>query len=441
MIKQVQFQGNLMTYITKQSNLQNIINYIPMAETAKVAIVRPTRHFSVVTADNPDMVKTIELQNAYVREKLNEIIEPLKGKELEQKKQIFIKEFQKMLSYQAHKEQLNLISKLKEEGIPIAELLEDKGKLANGEFNFYTDQIFATDTGQYYVSNGALKFLPSNFKNHQRRGEERLAIIQAKNFGAEVLPLFSISGKKLNFEGGDIRQMVGRKLFFVGQGHRSDPETSKLIAKITGYYVIPIILIQEQFYHLDCCFLPLPNDAAVIYEGEYILNEAGETICNEHGWPVIIPGTETMSDNSRALIRTIYSNDKLILISKAEALAFATNAAILQNTLDNRFKMFVNGENREDILDKQQAILDHTISYTDEHLEKIKEVTSDQMDIVEIPFQTMHSSGGSVRCTIQEVACTNDISIFSKHNHRFFDRKNADSIISEPCQLKRSNSM
>ena len=53
-----------------------------------------------------------------------------------------------------------------------------------------------------------------------------------------------------------------------------------------------------------------------------MLNEHGNITLDEQGWPVIIPGTETMTATSRELIRMIYPSEKLVLISKDEALAF-----------------------------------------------------------------------------------------------------------------------
>lgn len=395
-----------MPIIDNSEDLLNILNMIPTAETAKVAVVRPTTRFEIVTADNPDMKRTLENQAQFIQSVLSQIEGPMTNEERDKKILECKREFQTSLSKRAAEEQKGLFSAMKKEGVHIRTILEDKGRLETAQFDYFTDQIFATDTGQYYDHKGRLSFIPASFKNKQRQGEERLATHQAENLGAIVRPLFSPTGQKLIFEGGDIRQMPGKKLFFIGQGHRSDAETSQSISNITNYFILPIKLLQEQFYHLDCCFLPLPHDAAVIYEGEYELNEMNEKILDKNGWPKLISGTETMTPESRSLIRTLYPVDKLILITKNEALAFATNAALLQSSSDNRFKLFVNGDRSKVSNDENSAIATHQLSYTKDHIEEMINATQETMDIIEVPYSTMHGSGGSVRCTVQEMACT-----------------------------------
>jgi len=400
------FWSITMPYIDDVTSIPgNFPGGIPPAETAKYAGMRPTTHFAIVTGDNPDMQRVLEQQDQFVQSELAKMTSPLDEKARAYKIKELQDEFQKPMTKQARIEQEGLMEALKKHGIPMVFLVEDKGHLENGNYEYFTDQIFATDLGQYCDVNRQLIFIPSCFKNKQRQGEERLAIAQAKNLGAEIYPLLTANGEHLIFEGGDVRQMVGKKLFFIGQGHRSDPATSMAVSKVTGYYVMPIKLLQEQFYHLDCCFLPLPNDAAVIYEGEYELIPEGKPVLDINGWPCIKSGTETMAPESRALIRAVYSPEKLVLITKAEALAFATNAAVLQAN-NGRFKMFVNGNRAAIISDESTGIGSQLISLTQEHIADIRRITDNQMDVIEVPYTVMHGSGGSVRCTVQEVACT-----------------------------------
>lgn len=392
---------NAKEWLTKLPN-------IPAAETAKVAVVRPTTHFAIVTADNPDMKRTLEAQEKFIKNALQKIKSYLTVEQLDQTILDLKSEFQNQLSKKAEDQQKGLLLAMKKHGVHVRTIIEDKGKLETAQFDYYTDQIFATDTGQYYDKEGKWSFIPASFKNQQRQGEERLATHQAMNLGAVVEPLVSETVKKSTFEGGDIRQMPGKKLFFIGQGHRSVAEASELISELTDYFVLPIKLLNKQFYHLDCCFLPLPNDAAVIYEGEYQLNEMNERILDEKtGWPKLIPGSETMTPESRVLLRTIYTPDQLILITVKEALAFATNAALLQSSSDDWFKLFVNGD-RNNIENENIAISSHQLSFTAQHLKEMITATKGSMDIIEIPYNTMHGSGGSVRCTVQEMACTKE---------------------------------
>lgn len=401
-----------MAFITDIRQLLEILDSIPPAETAKIAVVRPTTHFAIVTADNPDMVETLRSQENFVRQGLENLekisVEPLTREQSEQKTMELRREFQGNLAKKAYQEQQGLLKNLTEQGIPIRTILEDKGKLETAPFDYFTDQIFATDTGEYFNQEGKPVFMPSHFKNKQRQGEERLAEAQAENIGAEIRPLVGKHGEKLIFEGGDVRQMVGKKLFLIGQGPRSEAETGAVIAETSGYHVIPVKLLDPQFYHLDCCFLPLPNDAALIYEGQYEKDAEGNYLLDENLWPRIIPGTETMAIESRALIRTLYRETQLVLLRKDEASAFATNAAVLQSSKDGRFKMFVNGIPNQPLPNEALAIASQQISLTKKSILEILRVTAGLMDIIEVPYSTMHGSGGSVRCTINELCCTRE---------------------------------
>ena len=429
-------------YINTLEKLKNLLtDTIPTSEYARIATIRPTKHFAIDTADNPDMVATIAAREVFVEKELASRMESAPASvNIEELKQEITDAYNADVAKKAFEQQATLKCKLKESGIVVHELVEDRGRLENGKVAPFTDQVFATDLGQGFVDNqGGLHFISAHFKNQQRKGEERLAKSQAQTLDAKVHELTSSDGEKLTFEGGDIRQMPGRELFFIGGGHRSDPNTSKEIAAVSGFSVIPVTLLQEQFYHLDCCFLPLPNDAAVIYEGDYLLDESGNPVLDNNGWPEITPGTATMTPESRALIRMIYPIDKLVTISKAEACAYATNAAILQSSTDGRLKMFVNGD-AESCGDETQDIADHARSYTKESLERIYAVTNNMMDIVQFPYDVMHTSGGSVRCCVQEIPCGLDaLSPHRRSGNPYFFSDNAAKILD--VNAKQSNEL
>lgn len=66
------------------------------------------------------------------------------------------------------------------------------------------------------------------------------------------------------FEGtGDAIVHPGRRLFWGGIGPRSEEAAWPEIARITGYDVIPVRLVDERFYHLDTCFCALSESAAM----------------------------------------------------------------------------------------------------------------------------------------------------------------------------------
>lgn len=225
----------------------------------------------------------------------------------------------------------------------------------------------------------------------------------ATKLGATILSLHQPDEKPIIFEGGDFIQVPGRSLFFLSYGQRTQRKAFDVISKKIKNKVIPIELLRKKFFHLDCCVLPLPNDALVLYEGEYIKNPAGNFILNNNGLPLVKQASQTISDKSRSLLREIYDLDKIILLSTAEALAFAANAVVLKSNLDKRYKMFVNGIPGVQASEENVAIENHLISYFSQTKTKILQVTDNIMDIIEIPYKSLHSSSGSVHCTVEEM--------------------------------------
>ena len=64
-------------------------------------------------------------------------------------------------------------------------------------------------------------------------------------------------------EGGDI--LVEDEHIFVGYGFRTTFVTAEFLHNTTRLPVIALELVDEAFYHLDTCFLPLPGSTAFYY--------------------------------------------------------------------------------------------------------------------------------------------------------------------------------
>lgn len=221
-------------------------------------------------------------------------------------------------------------------------------------------------------------------------------------------------------EGSNIRQMIGRKLVFMG--YKANAK-QKACASHANFSIVPVELTNPEFPNLDDCFLPIPNDAAVIYEGEYVIDDNGEYQLDTNSWPVIIPGTETMSIASRELIRNIYPAKKLILISKAEATAHATNSVVLQSPCNGRYKLFVNGKRNSSIYIESSAIANQLLSLHYSTIKKIITITNNTADVIEVPYSAMHSAGKSVSSTILELASANDCFTNNKSKSSFFKKQ------------------
>ncbi len=116
------------------------------------------------------------------------------------------------------------------------------------------DLVFTTDHGKFLRG----KFYAARFRYKERQKEQDVVLPWYRAHGYEVIE----PPANLYMEGGDIQ--VNSDKIFVGYGYRTGEETVSYLAKETGMEAIPLHLVDDTFYHLDTCFLPL-GDAAFYY--------------------------------------------------------------------------------------------------------------------------------------------------------------------------------
>lgn len=63
---------------------------------------------------------------------------------------------------------------------------------------------------------------------------------------------------------GDLIPLPKKQLIFGGYGHRTDVSTLNKLADILHVQVVHLKLINEAFYHLDTCFIPLDTETVLI---------------------------------------------------------------------------------------------------------------------------------------------------------------------------------
>jgi N-dimethylarginine dimethylaminohydrolase len=109
----------------------------------------------------------------------------------------------------------------------------------------------------------------------------------------------------LYFEGeGDA--LFGGDALFCGYKFRSDIQSHRAVADMLGCLVISVELVDPRFYHLDTCFCPLPDGAAVWFPAAF--DEYGQRAIREH-------------------VRN------LIDVSPEEAVCFSCNAVVLEHDI------------------------------------------------------------------------------------------------------------
>jgi|ERR1041385_2324146 N-dimethylarginine dimethylaminohydrolase len=118
------------------------------------------------------------------------------------------------------------------------------------------DAVFTANAGLV----AGRKFISSNFRHKERRGESAHFDQWFGERGYELAHL----PKELLFEGeGDA--LFCRDVLFCGYRFRSDIRSHQYLSDLLQCLVISVELADDRFYHLDTCFCPLPDGGAIWY--------------------------------------------------------------------------------------------------------------------------------------------------------------------------------
>ncbi len=124
------------------------------------------------------------------------------------------------------------------------------------------DMVFcANQSFPWVMWNGEKIALMSRMRHENRQNEIPYIEDFYKDHGYKVLELQS----KYHFEGmGDLIPHPGKRLLYGGYGFRSEKQVYDEISRTLDAPIITLELINEQFYHLDTCFLPLNHTEVMI---------------------------------------------------------------------------------------------------------------------------------------------------------------------------------
>ena len=159
------------------------------------------------------------------------------------------------------------------------------------------DMVFTANAGLLV----GRKFIRSNFRFAERRGEEAHFETWFADHGSEIVRL----PDGLFFEGEGDALFCGEVLF-CGYRFRSDIRSHQAIGEVLKCLVISVELTNDRFYHLDTCFCPLPDGGAVWFPGAF--DDYGQRAIRHH-----IP--------------------QLIDVPPNEAMRFACNAVVLDHDI------------------------------------------------------------------------------------------------------------
>ena len=166
------------------------------------------------------------------------------------------------------------------------------------------DMCFAANSGVVLGE----RFVPARFSVAQRGLEAGLYRAWAEDAGFDIAELddetvFEGEGDALWWPAAD-----GPPLLWAGYGVRSSLEAHRSLAERLRVRVVSLRLIDPRFYHLDTCFVPLPEGRLIYYPPAF-------------------------DERSRQLIESMVSPERRIEVGGEDACGFACNAVRLGDTI------------------------------------------------------------------------------------------------------------
>jgi len=155
------------------------------------------------------------------------------------------------------------------------------------------DMVFTANAA---LISGQLAIM-STFRHAQRRKEQRAyrQVLAQHGFATTYL-------QQTFFEGaGDALFDRVRPLLYAAYGWRSERAATMQVGETLGVRTLPLLLVDERFYHLDTCLCALGSGHVMVY-------------------------MDAFSPHAQRLLRRSIEPEYLIEISLEDALAFACNA-------------------------------------------------------------------------------------------------------------------
>jgi N-dimethylarginine dimethylaminohydrolase len=145
------------------------------------------------------------------------------------------------------------------------------------------DLVFTTDHGVWIEDT----FYLSNFRYPERQKEQAIAIPWYIKSKIKVQHVPSIC----QLEGGDV--IYHNSHIFLGYGFRTSLGTADYLRSVTRRPVVALELVDESFYHLDTCFLPLTQDTAFYYPPAFSENSVKQLKAH---FDILLPVTTREAD-------------------------------------------------------------------------------------------------------------------------------------------------
>lgn len=156
----------------------------------------------------------------------------------------------------------------------------------------WPDMVFTANAGLVH----GRSFVSARFRHPERQGETPAYEAWFAQHGFEVLRLPGHDA----FEGEGDALWHGDTLI-CGHGFRTDPEAHGLLAGMLHCTVLSLELVNPHFYHLDTCFCPLRDGAALWYPPAFGEESQGRLRDHVHDL-VIVPPDEALRFACNAIV-------------------------------------------------------------------------------------------------------------------------------------------
>jgi N-dimethylarginine dimethylaminohydrolase len=123
----------------------------------------------------------------------------------------------------------------------------------------YQDQTYVANVGIYLPHlKDKNEIILSNFTSEPRQGEEKVAqpFFKLMNYNTTICPY--------KWEGEADLKYIGGNNYIGGFGIRSEIESYNWMSENFNMNIIPVEMVEDYLYHLDCSIFPLTNEKTLI---------------------------------------------------------------------------------------------------------------------------------------------------------------------------------
>jgi N-dimethylarginine dimethylaminohydrolase len=123
----------------------------------------------------------------------------------------------------------------------------------------YQDQTYVANVGIYLPHlKDKNEIILSNFTSEPRQGEEKIAqpFFKLMNYNTTICPS--------KWEGEADLKYIGGNNYIGGFGIRSEIESYNWMSENFDMNIIPVEMVEDYLYHLDCSIFPLTNEKTLI---------------------------------------------------------------------------------------------------------------------------------------------------------------------------------